>query len=192
MPSAEVQNRIDSLTADARDSVLTDIKRRISDQLTEVTWLNARASAGLASGSFLTAVTGLQSAVAARPPVGTLAMLAQALTVVALLAYALVVVAAIFAYWIRDFPTGLDPDSMVTQYVPQPGQQLPPPPGGGQPPKVVDLIRRRLASSLIDAFDQNSESLRSKETWTWRVLFGLALEALLLGVITTIQLALPR
>ncbi len=184
MPSQDVQQRLNNLTGNALNTVLAEIERRVGDQLTEVSGLNSRASAGLASGSILSGLTGLQAVVqTARPSASVLSQI-KLLLEAGLAAYVVVVAAAIAGYWIWGFDTGPDPAIMVSEYGPAQPQPA------GQAELEVDAIKRSMAGKLIDAFDTNARKIRGKLVWTWIVFIGLAVEAGLLVWLTYLQLQL--
>ena len=152
----EVNGLIDTLAKDlidnlkdpsALDSLLTDMRRRVGDQLTEITGLNTRAAAGLTSGTILTGLTGLWTARLGtqKVPVSTLE---HSLFIAALVAYVVVVVFAVLAYLPRDFKTGPSPAKMVVKYVPEDETD----------PAV--LIRQRTANKLVVDFDTNEDKIR--------------------------------
>ena len=102
--------------------------------------------------------------------------LERTLFIVALVAYAVVVVFAVLAYWLRDFETGPSPANMVLKYVKN----------GDTDPAVA--IRQRTAENLVVDFHKNEEKIRHKVTWTRLVLVGLVAQAVLLVVVTVVQL----
>lgn len=150
MLAEQGQQGLANLTGGALDTVFTEIKRRIGEQLTEVSGLNGRASTGLTSGSILAALTGLHAVVQTIHPPQDLTTLIQVLTIASLVIYIVVVIAAIIAYWIRGFDTGPDPDELVTQHA------IAHQPCVGQPPlALADQIKRGIADKLIDGFNTN-------------------------------------
>lgn len=178
MLTSQERDWVNAMAGNNLDIFLTEFKRHVDEQLTEVAGLNQRASAGLTSGSIVTALTGLQGVVHKAPPSADVTTIHH-LTNGTLWVYIVVFLITFLAYRRRSFYTGSEPDKMATMAQAQYNATLP-----------SDEIKREIARELLDGFKTNKTRIRWKVGWTWLVFAGLGAEAVLLTVVTYLHLRL--
>lgn len=179
---AAVTENLESL-----DVVFEQVEGRMAAQDAQISSLDGKANFSLASATLLTAgVTALQSAFSTAQDAGTPndflvfglslppAVVVEVLMIVSLLAYVVVVYAAYQAYRVRNFKAVPKVRTLRDKYLQKPEGET----------------KKAMVDAWVEVFSRNEDLINNKIWWTNVVLFALALEAFLLLLMTTTELAL--
>jgi len=169
------------------DLIYDLITGRIVEQNTQIAALDGKANFGLGSATLLiTAATGLRAGlVTARQAgrTGDITVLSLAinptrlvdwLTLGAFVAYLLVITCAYNAYALRRYTIVPEPEPLQRKYMGEPAHKT----------------KETVVAGLTKAFGENEALVGRKVAWTRWALRALFLEALLLLLMTVVQLAL--
>ncbi len=174
-------------TSDSLDIVYEELKQRMATQNAQIAALDGKANFGLASASLLTAVVALNAAVSTSQRIGTVRPFsilwldiadpvseAGRLTTAAFAVYLAVILFSFLAYRIRPFQDVPDPKELMTKYLDQPREQT----------------KRDLSGTRAVTFLDNEKQVKRKVRWSHLVILGLTVEAVLLMLLTLIQIRL--